>query len=301
MRNILFYVMFFTRLNLVLGQQDEQISFYQYNTLSYNPAFAGMQGKLSATALGRFQWIQFSGAPKTQLLCVHSSLAKNHLGIGGSLKHDQLGKRSRTEIDLNLASTLVLNTKNDQLRLGVTFGLNQYAFDFSETSVNDPGDPLGTKLSLTQFTAGVGLYYSGKKHYLGISVPHFLPSKGTSSQELLAYSTPHYYVNGGYEFTINDQLNMKVSSLLKYVPHAPLTIDVTTTWIYREKLYGGIGYRLHEGIGVNGLVQLKQHLLIGYFYEFPINGLLNFQNGSHEVMLQYVIKEKKVSDGIPMF
>ena len=301
MRKILFCGLICAGLNPVLGQQEEQISFYQYNMLSYNPAFAGMQGKLSATALGRFQWIQFSGAPKSQLLSVHSSLAKNQLGIGGSLKHDQLGKRSRTEIDLNLASTLVLNAKNDQLRLGVTLGLNQFAFDFSEASMNDPGDPLGTKLSLTQFTAGFGLYYSGKKHYLGISVPHFLPNKGTSNQELMAYSTPHYYVNGGYAFTINDRLSMKMSTLLKYVPHAPLTIDVTATWIYLEKLYSGIGYRLHEGIVVHGLVHMKQHLLIGYSYEFPVNGLLNFQSGSHEVMLQYVINEKKLSDGIPKF
>ena len=301
MKKILFFGLICARLNSVFAQQDEQISFYQYNTLSYNPAFAGMQGRLSATVLGRFQWIQFSGAPKSQRLSIHSSIAQKRFGVGGNLKHDQLGKRSRTEIDLNLSSMLLLNAKNDQLRLGVTLGLNQYAFSFGESLVNDFGDPLATQVSLTQFTAGIGLYYTGKKHYLGISVPHFLPNKGTSSQQLLAFSTPHYYLNGGYDFRINESLNMKVSTLLKYVPHVPLTIDVIATWIYREKLYGGIGYRFHEGIGVNGLVQFKQHLLIGYSYEFPINGLLNFQSGSHELMFQYVVKEKKESEGTPKF
>jgi hypothetical protein len=94
---------------------------------------------------------------------------------------------------------------------------------------------------------------------------------------------------------------MKTSSLLKYVPHVPLTMDVTATFIYREKLFGGVGYRLKEGIVLNGLVQLKQHILIGYSYEIPINGLLNHQSGSHELMLQYIMKEKKEADGIPKF
>lgn len=301
MKKILYFGLICAKLNSVFGQQEEQISFYQYNTLSYNPAFAGIQGKLSTTALCRFQWIQFSGAPKSQLLSVHSSIAKKCFGVGGNLKHDQLGKRSRTELDLNLASMVLLNANNDQLRLGVTLGLNQYTLGFGGALVNDFGDPLETQLSLTQFTAGLGIYYSGKNHYLGISVPHLLPNKGTSNQQLLAYSTPHYYLNGGYDFTINDHLHMKVSTLLKYVPHTPLTIDVTATWIYSEKLYGGIGYRLHEGIGLNGLLQFKQQLLIGYSYEFPINELLNFQSGNHELMFQYVLKEKKEAGGIPKF
>jgi type IX secretion system PorP/SprF family membrane protein len=300
-KKILYFGLVCARLNSVFGQQDEQISFYQYTTLSYNPAFAGVQGKVSATTLGRFQWIQFTGAPKSQLLSVHSSIAKNRIGIGGNIKHDQIGKRSRTDIDINLASALILNKKNDLLRLGVSLGLNQYAFDFGETLVNDPGDPIETQLSLTVITAGFGIYYAGKKQYLGISIPHLLPGKGKSSQQLLSFSTPHVYVSGGYEFRINDHLNMKTSSLLKYVPHVPLTMDVTATFIYREKLFGGVGYRLKEGIVLNGLVQLKQHILIGYSYEIPINGLLNHQSGSHELMLQYIMKEKKEADGIPKF
>jgi type IX secretion system PorP/SprF family membrane protein len=301
MRNFLFFGMIYANLSAVFGQQDEQISLYQYNTLSYNSAYAGMQGKLSATALSRFQWIQFSGAPTTQLLSVHSSLAKNHLGIGGNLKHDQIGNRSRTEIDLNLASIVHLNARNDQLRLGISLGLNHYEFDFSGALMNDLGDPLATQLMLTQFTAGFGLYNSGEKHFIGFSIPHLIPNKSLSNQLLSAFSTPHFYLTGGYEFKVKNQLKLKTSTLVKYVRHVPLTIDASATIIYREKLYGGIGYRLHEGIGVNALFQLKQYILIGYSYEFPINGLLKHQSGSHEVMLQYVFKEKKETDGIPKF
>jgi type IX secretion system PorP/SprF family membrane protein len=301
MKKILFFGLVCARLNSVFGQQDEQISFYQYTALAYNPSYAGKQGKISASALGRFQWIQFPGAPKSQHLSVSASIAKNHLGIGGNLKHDQIGKRSRTEIDLNLASVVPLNSDKDQLRLGVSLGYNQYSFDFSDALVSDSGDPFGTHLSISQLTAGFGLYYSGKKQYFGFSIPHFLPSKSASSQQLLPFSKPHYYMSGGYEFKINDQLNMKMSTLLKYIPHVPLTIDVTATWIYHEKLYGGIGYRLHEGIGVNGLVLFKQQFLFGYSYEFPVNGLWNHQSGSHEVMLHYSLLEKNEADGTPKF
>jgi type IX secretion system PorP/SprF family membrane protein len=301
MKKIVFYGLVCFIHNPLFGQQDEQITFYQYNTLSYNPAFAGTQGKLCATAIGRFQWIQFSGAPTTQQISIHSSFAQNQLGIGGAIKHDQIGKRSRTEIDLNLANTIKLNSNKDQLRLGVSLGLNQYTIDFTDALVNDPGDPFCMKQTLSQFTAGFGLYYIGKKHFLGISVPHLLPNHETSKQQLLAFSTPHYYLTGGYDFTINPQLKLKATSLLKYVPHVPLTLDLNATLVFNDQLFGGFGYRLYEGIGLNGLIKLKQQFLIGYSYEFPINGLLNYQSGSHEIMLQFIVSEKTPIETIPMF
>ncbi len=293
--------MVFLLLNPVFGQQEEQISFYQYNPLAYNPAFAGSQGKLSVSALGHFQWIQYAGAPRTQLFSIHSALSKNQTGIGANFKHDQIGKRKKTEIDLIFASALSLNANRDHLRLGLSLGLNQYSCDFSDAMVNDPDDPFITQQALTQLTPGFGISYSGKKHFIGFSVPHILPNKASSSQLLLAFSKPHYYLSGSYDFTLNAPLKLKVASLLKYVPHVPLTIDLNATCIYRDKLFGGLNYRFHEGLGINGLIQIKQQLLIGYSYEFPINGLFHYQFGSHELMLHFELKEKSEVEGIPKF
>ena len=58
--------------NNAFGQQDEQLSLYNYNPLYYNPAYAGSKSALSVVALARFQWVNFEGAPNTQFLSVHT-------------------------------------------------------------------------------------------------------------------------------------------------------------------------------------------------------------------------------------
>ena len=50
------------------AQQDGQFSQYMFNTLAFNPAYAGSAEILNATALYRAQWVGFDGAPQTRTL-----------------------------------------------------------------------------------------------------------------------------------------------------------------------------------------------------------------------------------------
>ncbi len=276
----------------LMAQQDEQISFYQYNQVTFNPSYAGKSGRLSCTALNRFQWVNFSGAPISQWLSVHSSILKNRIGIGTNIIHDQIGKRARTGANLLLAGRIKLN-ENEQVRLGLSIGLDQFHIDLSDAIVIDQNDALATShFSTLRFNAGLGFYYSGKKINFSFSIPRIFPQTTMSNQINLKLYSPHYYLSASRVFEINSTLQWRQSLLLKYVRNAPITIDLNSTLIANDRFHLGILYRIHEAFGISGLLKLKEQLKIGYTYEFPINGLFSHQKGTHELMLQFELKEK---------
>ena len=76
---------------LSYAQQDAQFSNYMYNTLSFNPAYAGSRGTTSIYLSQRKQWVGLEGAPSTNSLSYHSPLGSSNVGIGLSLLNDAIG------------------------------------------------------------------------------------------------------------------------------------------------------------------------------------------------------------------
>jgi type IX secretion system PorP/SprF family membrane protein len=278
----------------LLAQQDEQMSFYQYNQTVFNPAYTGMKGRLNSSVLSRIQWVNFRGAPNTQWLSLHSSLFKNRLGIGANLIHDQIGLRGRTGVYMLLAGRIKLN-ENEQVRIGFSLGCDQYHIDFSEALVIDPYDAMAeNQISCTRFNTGLGIYYSGKKFNVGFSTPRIFPVSRMSNAVNTNLYSPHYYLSASRLFELNNRLDWRQSFLLKYVRNAPITLDLNSTLIIKGYFDVGIHYRLIEALGISGRIKIKEKLKIGYNYDFPVNGLFTFQTGTHEVLLQFDLDEKVI-------
>lgn len=276
------------------AQQDEQMSLYMCNPLYFNPAYAGSRDAISMVAMGRFQWINFKGAPMSQWFSVHSPVLHKALGVGGHFINDQIGNRTRTSAYADLSSGIQLNKKQDRLMAGVTFGFDAIGYDFSNSTVNDPNDPYyGKAFNVTKPNLGAGLYYYGKKHYVGVSVPRLLQTKAEINNIVETITARHFFVSAGYVFDLNSVMKLKPSTLIKYTPHAPITFDVNASLLMYEKLWTGLMYRYHEAMGVNVVYNIKQTFQIGYVYDFPINGLRTQQSGSHEIVLQYDIQPKR--------
>ncbi len=277
------------------AQQDEQMSLYMYNPLSFNPAYAGSRDALSMVAIGRFQWVNFKGAPTSQWFSAHSPIMKKSVGIGGHFIHDQIGDRNRTSAYADVSSSIQVNKKKSRLAIGLSFGFDALSYDFSQSLVNDVTDPyFGQALSVTKPNIGAGIFYYGKKHYFGISVPRLLQATSIDVNDILhTLNTRHFFISGGYVFDLNSVLKLKPSALVKYTPGAPLTADVNLSLFMYERIWTGLMYRFHEAMGVNVVYHIKNKLNIGYVYDFPINGLRKYQSGSHELILQYDIQPKR--------
>lgn len=286
------------------AQQDEQMSIYMYNPLYFNPAYAGSKDAISAVAVGRFQWVNFSGAPKSQWFSIHSPLAQKSLGLGAHMVNDQIGKRTRTSAFVDFSGSIRVSKKNvSRLAAGVSFGVDVMGYDFTNITVNDQTDPYyNQQVSFTKPNVGAGLYYYGDRHYIGISSPRVLETKVNSTSDLVnTLNNRHYFVTGGYVFDLNSIFKLKPSTLIKYTPGAPVTFDINASLLSFDQLWTGLMYRYNEAAGVNVAFQFKNSLSVGYVYDFPINGLMNYQSGSHEIFLQYEFKRKKTVFNSPRY
>lgn len=281
--------------NYCFGQQDEQLSMYNYNPLYYNPAYAGSKSALSVVAMARFQWVNFEGAPNTQFLSVHTPVMGQSLGMGLNLVNDQVGSRQRTAAYYNVSSGIRLNEKNDRLAFGLSVGMDVMSYDFSSLNVHDVSDPFyGQQLSTTKANVGGGIYYYSDRHYVGVSSPRFLESKALDNENVMtALNKRHFFISAGKVFDINSVIKFKPTTLIKVTPNAPLTFDINPNFLLYERFWAGAFYRFHEAVGLNFVYIYKNIVHIGYGFEFPINRLSSYQSGSHEVLLQIDIQSKK--------
>jgi type IX secretion system PorP/SprF family membrane protein len=89
----------------------------------------------------------------------------------------------------------------------------------------------------------------------------------------------------GYVLDVNRIVKFKPSILTRYVKNAPVSLDLTGTLMFYERLWLGAMYRVGDSFG--GLFQLQatNQLKIGYSYDLPINKLGAYNNGTHEIMV----------------
>jgi type IX secretion system PorP/SprF family membrane protein len=273
----------FLVVNQSISQQFEQSSLYMFNALNYNPAYAGSREGTSISLLTRKQWVGIDGAPSTSMFSMHSPLLNRKIGLGVHLTHDVIGSRTKTNINLDLTSSIRLNKKGDRLNVGLTAGYENSSLNFSNLYTIDPNDIIAnSNYSLASTPIGFGAYYFGEKHYIGLSIPNVL--EGATNKR-------HFILTAGKVFKINSTTDFKPSVLMKYVAGAPIIMDANVSFLFYKKLWLGGLYRLNEGGGINVAFIFNNKFTLGYSYDFPFSSyLLNRQSGSHEIVLQFDIK-----------
>jgi type IX secretion system PorP/SprF family membrane protein len=280
----------------VNAQQDEQSSMYMFNPLHYNPAYAGSRGDMSLVGIFRSQWLGINGAPVSQFLSFHSPLSYKNMAAGLNISNDKIGARNRTAFFGNYAYTLRFEN-GGKLNLGLSAGGDIMSVDFNKLKAYDPTEvDYLTSFSSTTFNIGTGAYYYTDNFYVGISTPRVLNTVLKNNGITLSdsYTKKHFFLASGYVYPINSIVDLKSSFLLKMTPNAPITLDLNSNVFLYKKYWAGIMYRFNESIGVNLAYQHKESLMIGYAYDFPINGLSSVKNGgSHEIMLTYDFNRNK--------
>lgn len=268
------------------SQQYVQFTHYMYNVLAVNPAYAGSHDALNITALYRNQWVGLEGAPKSVNLYAHTPIFKG-LGLGLSYIHDQIGplKLSNLAADLSYAVRL---SKKGRLAFGLKSGANMYrlnAFNLNTIS--------GTDLSLasqvvnkTQFNMGAGAYYYTDQFYLGLSSPNVIENNlQVGGSDVSTHK--HYYLVSGAIFPVALAVDFKPSVAFKYVPNAPLSIDLSAQFLLQKKLWLGVMHRWGDSFGALIGYQFSPQLKAGYSYDITSSKLRSTNSGSHELFISY--------------
>jgi len=226
------------------------------------------------------------------------------VGLGVSLAHDKIGPTNSYMASLMYAYRLKMGKGN--LSIGVRGTMRSYQVKWAGLEATHGGDgqiPVETTNRVFP-NFGVGAYYDTKKFYIGLSAPHILNndlSYSTNNNSDFGRTERHFYLMTGYLFKVSDNVNFKPAALLKYVPNSPVDLDLNATFIFVERLWAGLSYRLGgdstQGFGesIDLLVQyqITPAFRAGAAYDFTLSKIKNASSGSIEIQLDYCIRSKK--------
>lgn len=286
------------------GQQDPMFSQYMFNTLSVNPAYAGSADYLTANIIYRDQWVDFDGAPTTQTLAMHGPLKKESISLGGSVINDSHGPVNQTGLYGDISYRIFFD--KSRLAFGLKGGVNLYRANLVDLNPVEENDPVfGANISnktLPNFGFGV-LWYS-KKHYLGFSIPKLLTNKlidGDLPDFENNAEREHFFLIGGLIMDVNPYTKFKPAFLVKAVPGAPISVDITASFMFYEKFWVGAMYRLQDAVGLLLQYEVSNKIRLGYAYDYTLSDIGDYTIGSHEIMLGIEIGRKPGGDISPRY
>ena len=307
------------------SQQDAQFSHYMFNSMNYNPGYAGLEGVTRFTGIFRKQWLGYSsttdasgGTSPTSAVITASTLLpfmKKSTGAGANFLFDSKGPVNTTEVQFSLAYHFKIKT--GKLGVGIRPGFRYEYLNTNWYHVINQSDPIYTSLqnspaSQLKPDLAAGVYWLTPKYYIGLSADHFVGTKYTYGIDTSVSSklNSHVYATAGYTFNLS-------GGMIKVTPNAFFQTDTKNfTYLfgamltYNDKFYGGVSAResiANKEVSVGGstianddiifligmnLMKNKQGqdaMRIGYSFDYVTSGTQAKTRTSHEIMLSYVI------------
>jgi len=284
------------------AQQDAQFTQYMYNTLAVNPAYAGSRGVFSIAALHRSQWIGLDGAPTTQTLNFNTPVSER-IGIGLSIVNDEIGNGTNQDTYFDgTVSYTIPTSENGKLSFGLKAGGQLFTIDFNRLrNFQAAGTTVAPPNIDNRFTPnfGAGIYYHTDRFYTGVSVPNFFETEhfdqsGLTDGNLIGTERRNLYLISGFVTDLSYDWKLKPAVLFKAVQGAPLQVDLSANFLYREKLSLGGAYRWSAAWSALLGYQLSEQFLVGIAYDRETTDLGNtaFNDGSFEIFLRYEFKTR---------
>ena len=291
----------------ILAQQTPLYNQYMLNPYLINPAVAGSDGYTTLNLTARHQWIGFKNAPSTQAFSLQSRLLKRsfiiktkspkkrtrkpsrsgRVGLGGIAFNDMNGLMQRTGVNVTYAYHIPMYT--GQLSFGLSGVIYQAKLHDKDLTFYNPNEPLigsGLQRILIVPDANFGVYWLTHQYYLGLSVFQLFESymKLGNSAWKDYHMMRHYYLNGGYRFFVNNNLEVEPSVLVKTTRQLLVQVDANCKIYFRDVFWLGMSYRSVSAVAV--LMGLKvDRYYFGYAFDFGLNNLARHTYGSHEFMI----------------
>src|SRR5690554_330512 len=277
------------------AQQIGMYSDFMMNRFFYNPAYAGSKEVQEMNAGYRAQWVGFDGAPSSFYFNLMGSLKnKGKVGYGLGVYNENSGLMNSTGIRLNYAHHFKLGEKV-KLGLRIQPGYFQYRIRLYDAIKADEGDDVftGNVHSTNAFDINMGFNIYSDKFFIMASAQRILGGmiKFTGFNSQLQF---HANAIAGYNIQFEKRkLELQPSVLIRYTEPVPLLIAPMLKLKYDDKYSLGVMYRHDDAIGVNAGFTWNKRLTIAYGYDISINALRKYNSGSHEIMLSFIINNKK--------
>lgn len=274
----------------LMAQQEPQYTQYMFNMMAVNPAYTGTGDALNALLLSRLQWVGVEGAPRSHTFALHTPVKDKRIGLGASVIADNIGPVTNTYINLNYAHRIKL-TEKITLSLGLKGGIYNYHVGLSNLELNGPDDSFNQDYRKSfQPNLGAGAYMYTKDYFVGISAPKLVKTELENvgdNDGLASELKRHYFITGGYIFSLNSDWKLKPSVLSKMVEGAPPSLDITAQALYKDRFWLGTTYRVGDAIAALFQMKVNRQLTVGYSYDITVSGMSKVTNGSHEILISY--------------
>lgn len=304
----------------VQAQQDAMFTKYMFNSLVYNPAYAGYYDHMYVGVLYRNQWLGIDGAPTTQTLTLHTPLRTQRVGVGLNIVNDAIGPIDETRAHASYSYRIPLGGKNT-LAVGIQGGVSYWRAKWTALNLQNPNDDAFNDPNPTKFLPnfGGGILFYNNKFYVGVSSPNLIEHDLRKEENIntlpFAKQYRHYYFATGAAFPIGgDHMVFKPSILVKNVGllskfskdeefqniGAPTEFDIDLSMLFYQQFQIGVSFRSaveafddrssYDSADVWMSYSLNNGLRFGAAYDYPLNDLNTVTSGSFELMVGYQFK-----------
>lgn len=331
-KSFLFVLLHLGCCNWLYGQQQPQYTQYIFNNYVINPAITGIENYTDLKIGYRNQWQGVSGAPITSYVSMHMPLGKKflngdassfpsgggnpmsrsfvqtykasepHHGIGFHAVSDEAGPLSSLFVNLTYAYHIGIS-HNTNLSFGLSAGISRMHLDISKVTTGEGADPAisGDVNDKLQPDLGAGIWLYGPRYFAGISAQSLLGRTISFSNQVdplygQGKEVPHMFFTAGYKMYLSENIAAIPSTMIKYVDPAPVTLDMNLKLAFRDRFWIGGSYRKDDAIAAMVGFNMGSFLNLSYSYDYTTSNLNVSSNGSHEVVLGFLLNNRyKVS------
>lgn len=290
----------------VAAQVDAQFTQYYAVPTFYNAGATGDTDFVRLRGGTRLQWMGIDNAPKSFLITgdMPFKFIGKRFGTGLVMQQESLGLYK----NLNIAAQLSYKHKlfGGVLSAGLQVGIISETFKGSEVYIPDDDDyhestddaiPT-TDLTGTSLDLGLGVYFTHKLFWAGVSCQHvnnptitFNAESGESTNEKnYEFKAGRIlYFMAGSNIPIKNTLFEVIPSVLVKSDFTFTTAEITGRVRWRKFLSLGVGYRYDDAVSLVLGAELK-NFYIGYSYDYPTSAISKASSGSHEIFAGYSLK-----------
>lgn len=278
----------------VAAQAQFDTHFTHYWALQgyYNPAVAGLSGRLNIYGTYAMQMAGYTNAPATMLVGADMVLPteKKNQAVSANLYNESIGLFTNQRLFAGYAYRFGL--LGGRLAIGASVGSLEQKFDGSKVEAEEAGDDAfpssevdGMGLDLT-----AGMHYIHPLFYAGMSVMHVTAPTIELGEAHEIKIDPTLYFSGGCNIQLKNPLLSIQPSLQVMTDLQAWRADLTVrgTYTYDEKrYYAGLTYSPMASVAILLGGEINS-VTFGYAYELFTSGV-GLIHGSHDLYVGYVM------------
>ncbi|MBS2211667.1 type IX secretion system membrane protein PorP/SprF [Carboxylicivirga mesophila] len=277
----------------IMAQKDIVMSQYMHNRYALNTAFAGNREVLSLYGGYRKKWAGFEGAPGTMLFSMHSALKNENVALGFEVYNQQYGVNKETGFTFSYTYRIKL-ANHQKLAFSINGGGGFYNANWTDVAtLGGASGQLDNVFANNESNfapmIGFGAAWYSNRFFAGFSIPNFFYYdpyiEGGSNS--FALNKADYLATAGYLFEMADRWHLQPSFMARINPEFGSSLDLNASVIYDNMIWVGAAYRTTKDIVAMLAYQVTPQLRFSYSLDYTTGEISSFNNGTHEIAIQY--------------